>query len=135
MQRCCCSWSAQNANKGETMKVLGVEQTHLYNQIYKLIEAFKKSAKAMCIAEKCNGTIGHEIVPGVQLSYHKNTDAAYLRVDEQSFMETPHQYGEMEHERMSMPITIMSLYHKLEGFVIVDKIKIEDIERVIIEIT
>ena len=117
------------------MKVLGVEQTPTYNQIYKLIEAFKKSAKAMCIAEKCNGTIGHEIVPGVELSYHKNTDGAYLKVGERSHTETVHKLGELEGEPDLVPVNIMSLYHKLEQLVMINELTLEDIERTIIDMT
>lgn len=116
------------------MKVLGVEQTETYNQIYELIEVFRAAAKRVCETQKVRGIIAVEIAPNIELSFHMSGEAVYLKADKTSHLEEVHNLGEVRGERDFLPIKIMSLYHKLEELIIVDTITLLHIEKAILEI-
>lgn len=116
------------------MKVLGVEQTETYNQIYELIEVFRAAAKRVCETQKVRGIIAVEIIPGAELSFHMSGESVYLKVEKQTYLEEVHNLGEIRGERDHLPIKIMSLYHKLEELIIVNTITLLHIEQAILRI-
>ena len=117
------------------MKVLGVEQTEEYNQVYKLIEQFRIAAKKVCQTERVRGIVDVEITPNAKLGFHMSNECAHLTVGRQTYLEDVHNLGEVKGERDILPIRIMSLYHKLEGMLINEDITLLHIEKDILELS